>query len=144
MPCQGCVTLTQHNSCFHYFLWSIIINIYILHVLFSPDKLLVQTKHVSVEKIFIRYKKGFKKLEFCICIFVVIDRRNDSLSLTHSSDLNNFRDIPAAIAEDVDIVVEAARKALKRNGGKDWASASGAHRAKYLRAIASKVCIHLD
>ncbi|KAF5807141.1 putative betaine-aldehyde dehydrogenase [Helianthus annuus] len=48
-------------------------------------------------------------------------------------------DIPAATAEDVDIAVEAARKALKRNGGKDWASASGAHRAKYLRAIASKI-----
>ncbi|KAF5807140.1 putative betaine-aldehyde dehydrogenase [Helianthus annuus] len=53
------------------------------------------------------------------------------------------RDIPAATAKDVDIAVEAARKALKRNG-KDWASALGAHRAKYLRAIASKVCIHLD
>ncbi|KAI3820782.1 hypothetical protein L1987_08330 [Smallanthus sonchifolius] len=48
-------------------------------------------------------------------------------------------DIPAATAEDVDVAVEAARKALKRNGGKDWASASGAHRAKYLRAIASKI-----
>lgn len=51
-------------------------------------------------------------------------------------------DIPAATAEDINIAVEAARKALKRNGGKDWASASGAHRAKYLRAIASKVCVH--
>ncbi|KAL9996576.1 putative betaine-aldehyde dehydrogenase [Helianthus debilis subsp. tardiflorus] len=43
--------------------------------------------------------------------------------------------IPAATAEDLDIAVEAARKALKRNGGKDWASASGAHRAKYLRCF---------
>lgn len=49
-------------------------------------------------------------------------------------------DIPAATAEDVDVAVKAARKALKRNGGKDWASATGAHRAKYLRAIAAKVC----
>lgn len=48
-------------------------------------------------------------------------------------------DIPAATAEDVEIAVEAARKALVRNGGKDWANATGAHRAKYLRAIAAKV-----
>lgn len=48
-------------------------------------------------------------------------------------------DIPAATAEDVNIAVEAARKAFSRNGGKDWASATGAHRAKYLRAIAAKV-----
>lgn len=48
--------------------------------------------------------------------------------------------IPAATAEDVNIAVEAARKAFFRNGGKDWASATGAHRAKYLRAIAAKVC----
>lgn len=40
----------------------------------------------------------------------------------------------------MDIAVEAARNALARNGGRDWASASGAHRAKYLRAIAAKVC----
>ena len=48
-------------------------------------------------------------------------------------------DIPAATAEDIDIAVEAARRALIRNGGKDWAAASGAHRAKFLRAIAAKV-----
>ncbi|KAL7607246.1 hypothetical protein Lser_V15G17183 [Lactuca serriola] len=48
-------------------------------------------------------------------------------------------DIPAATSEDVDIAVKAARKALKRNGGKEWATASGAHRAKYLRAIAAKI-----
>ncbi|KAK6153342.1 hypothetical protein DH2020_012981 [Rehmannia glutinosa] len=48
-------------------------------------------------------------------------------------------DIPAATAEDVNIAVEAARKAIFRNGGKDWASATGAHRAKYLRAIAAKI-----
>ncbi|KAL8457676.1 hypothetical protein ACS0TY_034704 [Phlomoides rotata] len=48
-------------------------------------------------------------------------------------------DIPAATAEDVNIAVEAARKALFRNGGKDWANATGAHRAKYLRAIAAKI-----
>ncbi|XP_052176261.1 aminoaldehyde dehydrogenase 2, peroxisomal [Diospyros lotus] len=48
-------------------------------------------------------------------------------------------DIPAATAEDVDIAVNAARRALSRNKGRDWASASGAHRAKYLRAIAAKI-----
>ena len=48
-------------------------------------------------------------------------------------------DIPAATAEDVEHAVAAARRALSRNRGKDWASASGAVRAKYLRAIAVKV-----
>lgn len=48
-------------------------------------------------------------------------------------------DIPAATAEDVDAAVEAARRALSRNGGKDWSSATGAYRAKFLRAIAAKV-----
>ncbi|XP_052181385.1 aminoaldehyde dehydrogenase 2, peroxisomal [Diospyros lotus] len=48
-------------------------------------------------------------------------------------------DIPAATEEDVDIAVDSARRALARNKGKDWASASGAHRAKYLRAIAAKI-----
>lgn len=47
--------------------------------------------------------------------------------------------IPAATAEDVELAVDAARKALARNKGKDWRSASGAVRAKYLRAIAAKV-----
>ncbi|KAI3742942.1 hypothetical protein L1987_60641 [Smallanthus sonchifolius] len=31
-----------------------------------------------------------------------------------------------------------SRRALKRNGGKEWASACGAHRAKYLRATTAK------
>ncbi|XAR65414.1 Betaine-aldehyde dehydrogenase [Bertholletia excelsa] len=47
--------------------------------------------------------------------------------------------IPAATAEDVEIAVDAARKAFAHNKGKDWASASGPHRAKYLRAIAAKI-----
>ncbi|KAI8543566.1 hypothetical protein RHMOL_Rhmol08G0228900 [Rhododendron molle] len=50
-------------------------------------------------------------------------------------------DIPAATAEDVEIAVDAARRALARNKGRDWASASGAHRAKYLRAIAAKITL---
>ncbi|KAF5185246.1 Betaine aldehyde dehydrogenase protein, partial [Thalictrum thalictroides] len=48
-------------------------------------------------------------------------------------------DIPAATVEDVEIAVAAARNALSRNKGQDWATASGAHRAKYLRAIAAKI-----
>jgi betaine-aldehyde dehydrogenase len=44
-----------------------------------------------------------------------------------------------ATAEDVEIAVDAARRALARNKGRDWALASGAVRAKYLRAIAAKV-----
>ncbi|XP_042499349.1 betaine aldehyde dehydrogenase 1, chloroplastic-like [Macadamia integrifolia] len=48
-------------------------------------------------------------------------------------------DIPAATAEDVEIAVDAARRAFSRNKGRDWASTSGAYRAKYLRAIAAKV-----
>ncbi|KAM0979627.1 hypothetical protein ACFX13_015740 [Malus domestica] len=48
-------------------------------------------------------------------------------------------DIPRATAGDVKIAVEAARRALARNNGKDWSSAPGASRAKYLRAIASKI-----
>ncbi|XP_044484811.1 betaine aldehyde dehydrogenase 2, mitochondrial-like [Mangifera indica] len=48
-------------------------------------------------------------------------------------------DIPAATADDVELAVDVARKALARNKGKDWASAPGAVRAKYLRAIAAKV-----
>jgi acyl-CoA reductase-like NAD-dependent aldehyde dehydrogenase len=48
-------------------------------------------------------------------------------------------DIPAATSEDVEIAVDAARRALARNKGRDWASAPGAVRAKYLRAIAAKV-----
>ncbi|XP_051136658.1 aminoaldehyde dehydrogenase 2, peroxisomal-like [Andrographis paniculata] len=48
-------------------------------------------------------------------------------------------DVPAATAEDVDAAVEAARNAFYRNGGRDWSAATGAHRAKYLRAIAAKI-----
>ncbi|KAJ4747625.1 Aldehyde dehydrogenase [Rhynchospora pubera] len=48
-------------------------------------------------------------------------------------------DIPAGTAEDVDLAVEAARNALTRNRGRDWARAPSAVRAKYLRAIAAKI-----
>ncbi|XVF50255.1 hypothetical protein PTKIN_Ptkin04bG0081400 [Pterospermum kingtungense] len=48
-------------------------------------------------------------------------------------------DIPAATGEDVEVAVEAARRALARDKGKYWAFASGAVRAKYLRAIAAKI-----
>ncbi|CAL0325376.1 unnamed protein product [Lupinus luteus] len=48
-------------------------------------------------------------------------------------------DIPAATKEDVDLAVAAAKSALSRNKGADWSSASGSVRARYLRAIASKI-----
>lgn len=53
--------------------------------------------------------------------------------------LDESGDVPAATTEDVDVAVNAARRAFSRNKGKDWANASGAVRAKYLRAIAAKV-----
>ncbi|XP_076916185.1 betaine aldehyde dehydrogenase, chloroplastic-like [Bidens hawaiensis] len=65
--------------------------------------------------------------------------KKNRISVVNPATEDVIGDIPAATAEDINIAVEAARKALKRNGGKDWASASGAHRAKYLRAIASKI-----
>lgn len=52
-------------------------------------------------------------------------------------------DIPAATKEDVEVAVNAARRAFSRNKGKDWAKAPGALRAKYLRAIAAKVMIYI-
>lgn len=48
-------------------------------------------------------------------------------------------DIPAATSEDVDAAVKAAKEAFHRNKGKDWAKATGAHRATYLRKIAKRV-----
>ncbi|KAF5777783.1 putative betaine-aldehyde dehydrogenase [Helianthus annuus] len=35
--------------------------------------------------------------------------------------------------------MKVTRRALKRDREKEWASASGVHRVKYLRAIAAKV-----
>lgn len=45
--------------------------------------------------------------------------------------------IPAAGKADVDEAVAAASRAFKRG---DWSKQSGKHRAKFLRAIADKVC----
>ncbi|KAG1327037.1 putative Betaine aldehyde dehydrogenase 2, mitochondrial [Cocos nucifera] len=52
---------------------------------------------------------------------------------------DNIGDIPAGTAEDVELAVAAARRALTRNRGRDWPRASASLRAKYLRAIADKV-----
>ena len=46
--------------------------------------------------------------------------------------------IPAAGKADVDEAVAAASRAFKRG---DWSKQSGKHRAKFLRAIADKVCL---
>ncbi|XLR15342.1 hypothetical protein S83_043280, partial [Arachis hypogaea] len=43
-----------------------------------------------------------------------------------------------------DCAVAAARRALNRNKGNNWPSASGAHRARYLRAIATMVVERKD
>ncbi|TVU14148.1 hypothetical protein EJB05_37595 [Eragrostis curvula] len=48
-------------------------------------------------------------------------------------------DIPAATAEDVELAVAAARDAFSRDGGRQWSRAPGAVRAKFLRAIATKI-----
>lgn len=65
-----------------------------------------------------------------------------SISFIHTF-LINAGEIPAATKEDVDLAVAAAKAALSRNKGADWASASGAVRARYLRAIAAKVLTSL-
>lgn len=44
--------------------------------------------------------------------------------------------IPAATAEDVDAAVEAACAAV---AARQWTTSTGAHRARYLRALADKV-----
>ncbi|GAB2269887.1 Betaine aldehyde dehydrogenase, chloroplastic [Dionaea muscipula] len=51
-------------------------------------------------------------------------------------------DIPAATAEDVELAVASARRALTRHSV--WASSSGAYRAKFLRAIAAKITERKD
>jgi betaine-aldehyde dehydrogenase len=65
--------------------------------------------------------------------------KNKRIPIINPATEEIIGDIPAATSEDVDIAVEVARRALSRNKGKDWSAASGAHRAKYLRAIAAKI-----
>ncbi|XP_004508822.1 aminoaldehyde dehydrogenase 2, peroxisomal [Cicer arietinum] len=64
---------------------------------------------------------------------------NKRIPIINPSTQHIIGDIPAATKEDVDAAVAAAKTALSRNKGADWASASGAVRARYLRAIAAKV-----
>lgn len=65
--------------------------------------------------------------------------RRKRIPVVNPATEDTIGDIPAATEEDVNLAVDAARKALTRNGGKDWSRASGAARAKFLRAIAAKV-----
>ncbi|XP_047310343.1 aminoaldehyde dehydrogenase 2, peroxisomal-like [Impatiens glandulifera] len=65
--------------------------------------------------------------------------RKNRLPIINPATEEIIGSIPSATSEDVDLAVDAARKALSRNRGKDWSSAPGAHRAKYLRAIATKI-----
>ncbi|CAL5198302.1 unnamed protein product [Lathyrus oleraceus] len=64
---------------------------------------------------------------------------NKRIPVINPATQNIIGDIPAATKEDVDVAVAAAKTALTRNKGADWATASGAVRARYLRAIAAKV-----
>ncbi|CAJ1943948.1 unnamed protein product [Sphenostylis stenocarpa] len=64
---------------------------------------------------------------------------NKRIPIINPSTEQIIGDIPAATKEDVVLAVAAAKAALSRNKGADWASASGAVRARYLRAIAAKV-----
>ncbi|KAK2388698.1 betaine aldehyde dehydrogenase 1, chloroplastic [Trifolium repens] len=64
---------------------------------------------------------------------------NKRIPIINPSTENIIGDIPAATKEDVDFAVEAAKRALSRNKGRDWSKASGSVRAGYLRAIAAKI-----
>ncbi|CAN1753509.1 Aminoaldehyde dehydrogenase ALDH10A8, chloroplastic [Linum perenne] len=64
---------------------------------------------------------------------------NKRIPVINPSTEEIIGDIPAATAEDVEIAVETAQRAFNRNKGKDWAFASSASRAKYLRSIAAKI-----
>ncbi|CAJ2671470.1 unnamed protein product [Trifolium pratense] len=64
---------------------------------------------------------------------------NKRIPIINPSTENIIGDIPAATKEDVDFAVEAAKRALSRNKGRDWSTASGSVRAGYLRAIAAKI-----
>ncbi|CAN0903196.1 Aminoaldehyde dehydrogenase ALDH10A8, chloroplastic [Linum grandiflorum] len=64
---------------------------------------------------------------------------NKRIPVINPSTEEIIGDIPAATAEDVEIAVEAAHRAFNRNKGNDWAFASAASRANYLRSIAAKI-----
>nr|QMW68608.1 betaine aldehyde dehydrogenase protein [Calligonum mongolicum] len=68
--------------------------------------------------------------------------KNNRIPVINPATEETIGHIPAATAEDVELAVRAARRVVNR--GHDWASASGAHRAKYLRAIAAKVTERKD
>ncbi|URE38219.1 betaine aldehyde dehydrogenase [Musa troglodytarum] len=67
--------------------------------------------------------------------------RGKRLPIINPATEESIGDIPAATVEDVELAVAAARRALTRSKGTDWARAPGAVRAKYLRAIAAKESI---
>ncbi|KAL5076343.1 hypothetical protein RYX36_015327 [Vicia faba] len=64
---------------------------------------------------------------------------NNRIPIINPSTENIIGDIPAATKEDVDLAVDAAKRAISRNNGRDWSTASGSLRACYLRAIAAKI-----
>ncbi|MED6126518.1 Aminoaldehyde dehydrogenase 1, peroxisomal [Stylosanthes scabra] len=69
---------------------------------------------------------------------------NNRIPIINPSTELIIGDIPAGTKEDVEIAVEAARRALNRNKGRDWSTASGSLRATYLRAIAAKITERKD
>ncbi|GAU33958.1 hypothetical protein TSUD_148790 [Trifolium subterraneum] len=50
---------------------------------------------------------------------------NKRIPIINPSTENIIGDIPAATKEDVDLAVDAAKRALSRNKGRDWSTASG-------------------
>ncbi|KOM40344.1 hypothetical protein LR48_Vigan04g054200 [Vigna angularis] len=64
---------------------------------------------------------------------------NNRIPIINPATEDIIGDIPAGTKEDIDLAVDAAKRALSRNKGRDWSSASGSVRARYLRAIASKI-----
>ncbi|MED6171189.1 Aminoaldehyde dehydrogenase 1, peroxisomal, variant 2 [Stylosanthes scabra] len=69
---------------------------------------------------------------------------NNRIPIINPSTELIIGDIPGGTKEDVELAVEAARRALNRNNGRDWSTASGSLRANYLRAIAAKITERKD
>ncbi len=67
--------------------------------------------------------------------------RGGTLEVVNPATEQVIGHIPAGTAEDVDKAVAAARAAIKAG---QWSKSTGAHRAKFLRAIAAKVRLNSE
>eukprot|EP00271_Cylindrocystis_brebissonii_P021793 TRINITY_DN7_c0_g1_i1.p1 TRINITY_DN7_c0_g1~~TRINITY_DN7_c0_g1_i1.p1 ORF type:complete len:504 (-),score=113.26 TRINITY_DN7_c0_g1_i1:577-2088(-) len=65
--------------------------------------------------------------------------QNERIPIINPATEEVIGSLPAGKQADVDAAVAAARAAFQHNNGADWARATGAHRATYLRKIAAKV-----